>query len=71
MNTTISRFMLSTGLLLGTAVLNPANAVCTHDGFCDRPIEMGVSIGNTPSLPYIYAGTAGMRVHSFGNPSRN
>ena len=38
MNTIISRLMLSTGLLLGIAVLNPANAVCTHDGFCDRPI---------------------------------
>ncbi|MFB3827888.1 MAG: hypothetical protein ACE15B_14045 [Bryobacteraceae bacterium] len=34
-----------------------------------RPIPMGVSIGNTPSLPYIYAGTAGLLVHSFSNPS--
>lgn len=48
---------------------SPAHAVCTHDGFCDRPIQMGVSIGNTPSLPFIYTGTAGMLVHPFGNPS--
>ena len=33
-----------------------------------RPIPMGVSIGNTPSLPFIYAGTAGMRVRSLNNP---
>lgn len=34
----------------------------------DRPIPMGVSISNTPSLPYIYAGTAGMLVRSLTNP---
>jgi hypothetical protein len=47
--------------------IHPAHATCTKDGFCDRPIKMGVSIGNTPSSPYIYAGTAGMLVHPFGN----
>jgi len=34
-----------------------------------RPIPMGVSISNTPSLPFIYAGTAGMLVHPFSNPN--
>ena len=33
-----------------------------------RPIPKGVSIGNTPSLPCIYAGTAGMRVRSLNIP---
>jgi hypothetical protein len=35
----------------------------------DRPIPMGVSIGNTPSLPFIYAGTAGLKVRSLSNPT--
>jgi hypothetical protein len=34
----------------------------------DRPIPMGVSIGNTPSLPFIYTGTAGMLVRPFSTP---
>jgi len=46
-----------------------AQATCVKDGFCDRPIQMGVSISNTPSSPFIYAGTAGMRVHPLGNPN--
>lgn len=50
------------------AFTGEAQAVCVSDGFCDRPIMMGVSISNTPSLPFIYAGMAGMRVHSFCNP---
>lgn len=33
-----------------------------------RPIPMGVSISTTPSLPYIFAGTAGMRVLAFAAP---
>ena len=69
MNKTAS-FMMISGLLLSAAAVHTAHAACTHDGFCDRPIQMGVSIGNTPSLPYIYAGTAGMRVHPFGSPAR-
>jgi hypothetical protein len=40
-----------------------------HDTYESRPIPMGVSVGNTPSLPYIYTGTAGMMVNPFGNPS--
>jgi hypothetical protein len=60
--------MMISGLLLTAATVNTAHAACTHAGFCDRPIQMGVSIGNTPSLPFIYAGTAGMRVHPFNNP---
>jgi hypothetical protein len=40
-----------------------------HKARQDRPIPMGVSIGNTPSLPFIYAGTAGMLVRSFSNPN--
>jgi hypothetical protein len=35
----------------------------------DRPIPMGVSIGNTPSLPFIYTGAAGMRVFFLFNPA--
>jgi virginiamycin B lyase len=34
-----------------------------------RPIPMGVSVSNTPSSPFVYAGTAGLLVHlvtSFG-----
>jgi hypothetical protein len=33
----------------------------------NRPIPMGVSVGNTPSLPYIYAGTAGLLVQEIGD----
>ena len=33
-----------------------------------RPIPMGVSISTTPSSPYIFAGTAGMRVRSLFAP---
>lgn len=33
-----------------------------------RPIPMGVSISTTPTLPYIAAGTAGMRVKSLSTP---
>jgi hypothetical protein len=50
-------------------VAHTAQATCVKDGFCDRPIQMGVSISNTPSSPAIYAGTAGMRVRPFGNPN--
>jgi hypothetical protein len=51
-----------------SAVFHSAQAVCIKDGYCDRPIKMGVSIGNTPSAPFIYTGTAGMRVYPFGSP---
>lgn len=34
-----------------------------------RPTPMGVSISNTPSLPFIYAGTAGLLVRSATNPN--
>jgi len=50
------------------ALAKTVQAACTKDGYCDRPIQMGVSISNTPSTPFIYAGTAGMRVHPFGAP---
>jgi streptogramin lyase len=33
------------------------------------PIPMGVSISNTPSYPLLYAGTAGLVVHSVGAPA--
>lgn len=36
--------------------------------FQPRPIPMGVSVSTTPSLPHIFAGTAGMRVRSLYNP---
>ena len=35
-----------------------------------RPIPMGVSIGTTPSLPFIFAGTAGLKVQLKANPAR-
>lgn len=35
----------------------------------DRPFPMGVSIGNAQSSPFIYAGTAGLRVRPFSNPA--
>jgi len=35
----------------------------------DRPFPMGISIGNTGSSPFIYAGTAGLRVHPFASPA--
>jgi hypothetical protein len=60
-------FYLTLFLLTGWTV--NAQAACVSDGYCDRPIKMGVSISNTPSLPYIYAGTAGMRVRALGNPN--
>jgi hypothetical protein len=44
-----------------------ANGIAPTD-FFDRPIPMGVSISNTPSLPFIYAGTAGLRVRGILNP---
>jgi len=37
--------------------------------FQPRPIPMGVSISTTPSEPYIFAGTAGMRVRSLFAPN--
>ena len=63
--------VLQISALIFTSLFIPsAQAVCTHDGFCDRPIKMGVSISNTAtSSPFIYAGTAGMRVRSFSNPN--
>lgn len=36
--------------------------------FHERPIPMGVSISTTPSLPYIFTGTAGMRVYHLNRP---
>lgn len=48
--------------------MQSAQAACIKDGFCDRPIKMGVSISNTTSAPFIYAGTAGIRVRSLINP---
>ncbi|MFA4915450.1 MAG: hypothetical protein WC560_02110 [Syntrophales bacterium] len=45
-----------------------AAATAPTDWF-PRPIPMGVSVGNTPSLPYTYAGTAGMLVHKTSDPS--
>jgi hypothetical protein len=34
-----------------------------------RPIPMGISIGNTKSAPFTYAGTAGLKVQAVSNPS--
>lgn len=44
-------------MLTGLAVAGPQD-------YQPRPIPMGVSISTTPSSPYIFAGTAGMRVKS-------
>ncbi len=35
-----------------------------------RPTPMGVSMGNTPSAPFIYTGTGGMLVRSITEPNR-
>ena len=40
----------------------------SHTDYYDRPIPMGVSISTTPSTPFIFAGTAGMRVRSLAFP---
>lgn len=52
----------------GTPRVSPAGSLLPTDRF-DRPIPMGVSISNTPSLPFIYAGTAGLKVRQFNNPA--
>ena len=41
----------------------------SHTDYYDRPIPMGVSISTTPSAPFIFAGTAGMRVRSLAFPN--
>lgn len=61
--------LLGLVLILAGMFTHTAHATCVKDGFCDRPIKMGVSISNTPSSPFVYAGTAGMRVHLLGNPA--
>jgi virginiamycin B lyase len=53
------------GNQIGQVVL----AVSPRQGFA-RPIPMGVSVGNTPSFPLLYAGTAGLLVHSVGEASK-
>ena len=35
-----------------------------------RPFPMGISISTTPSLPFTFAGTAGLRVRSLADPNR-
>ena len=62
--------LLAACLISVCAISQTVQAACTKDGFCDRPIKMGVSISNTTSAPFIYAGTAGMRVRAFSNPDR-
>ena len=62
--------LISVCLISISAVFQTVQAACTKDGFCDRPIKMGVSISNTTSSSVIYTGTAGMRVHAFSNPNR-
>jgi hypothetical protein len=49
---------------IGQAVL----AVSPRQRFA-RPIPMGVSVGNTPSFPFLYVGTAGLLVHSVTAPA--
>lgn len=65
----VLKFFLVACLCQASVWLGTVQAACVHDGYCDRPIKMGVSIGNTPSLPYIYTGTAGMRVFPFSWPT--
>ncbi len=56
--------------LAGSATVTaPGGAGLLPTDFQPRPIPMGVSVSNTPSLPFIYAGTAGLRVRAFGNPN--
>lgn len=56
-------------IAVSVALFTALPAFAAHDTYESRPIPMGVSIGNTPSSPYIYTGTAGMMVNPFGNPS--
>lgn len=53
--------VLQVAMLTGLALAGPQD-------YQPRPIPMGVSVSNTPSLPYIYTGTAGMLVRSFEYP---
>lgn len=41
-----------------------------HADTYPRPIPLGVSISTTPSSPFIFAGTGGMRVRSMVDPSK-
>ena len=52
-----------------TAVTKPlAEPAASPTDRFDRPVPMGVSVGNTPSLPFIYAGTAGLLVQDATDP---
>ncbi len=41
-----------------------------HDEIYPRPIPMGVSASTTPSSPFLFTGTAGLRVQSLADPDR-
>jgi hypothetical protein len=59
-------------LALAPGAVEQARAACPGgdpQAICDRPIPTGVSISTTPSLPFIFAGTGGLRVRSLFNPN--
>lgn len=72
----IPRLVLSLGCVAALSVNATAAEVALADGSVTsqvtnrftRPIPMGTSCGNTPSLPFIYTGTCGMRVRSLVVP---
>jgi len=65
------RSLLSSLLLIVVCTLSgiQASYAAGHQDYYPRPIPMGVSISTTPTLPYISAGTAGMRVYALANPN--
>jgi hypothetical protein len=56
--------LLTIAIFLPGILLLPQLGSAQHTEKYDRPIPMGVSIGPTGSLPYIFAGTAGMLVRT-------
>jgi V8-like Glu-specific endopeptidase len=50
-------------------IIEPYLSVSNPKARQPRPVPMGVSISTTPSLPFIFAGTAGMRVRSLTDPN--
>jgi hypothetical protein len=63
-------FAVERKVVAGAETASAAAAIPPQQQRQARPIPMGVSISNTPSLPFIYAGTAGLLVHSMANPSQ-
>jgi hypothetical protein len=56
-------------LASGAEIKPPVTASDVPTARFPRPFPMGVSISNIHSAPYIYAGTAGLKVQAVSNPS--